>query len=57
MGAIVYYLKRVPWEVPDFTVATHQTGLFALQERLEATGDLSFSASYYTIEARKPLSQ
>ena len=54
VGAIVYYLKAVPWEVPDFSVATHQTGLFALQERLEQTGDLSFFASYYTIEARKP---
>lgn len=54
VGAIVYYLKCVPWEVPDFSVATHQAGLFALQERLEETGDLSFFASYYTIEARKP---
>lgn len=53
VGAIVYYLKAVPWEVPDFTVAAHQDGLFALQERLERTGDLSFFASYYTIEARK----
>lgn len=54
VGAIVYYLKCVPWEVPGFSVATHQTGLFALQERLEETGDLSFFASYYTIEAGKP---
>lgn len=54
VGAIVYYLKCVPWEVPDFTVATHQAGLFALQKRLEETGDLSFFAGYYTIEAHKP---
>lgn len=54
VGAIVYYLKCVPWEVPDFSVATHQAGLLALQKRLEETGDLSFFASYYTIEARKP---
>ncbi|HRJ42578.1 MAG: methyltransferase domain-containing protein [Caldilineaceae bacterium] len=55
VGAIVYYLKCVPWEVPNFTVATHQAALFALQERLDQTGDLSFFAGYYTIEARKPL--
>ena len=54
VGAIVYYLKAVPWEVPDFSVASHKSGLFALQERLEATGDLSFFASYYLIEAHKP---
>lgn len=53
VGAIVYYLKAVPWEVPDFSVETHQDGLFALQERLEETGDLSFFAAYYTIEAAK----
>jgi len=54
VGAIVYYLKCVPWEVPDFSVASHQAGLYALQERLEETGDLSFFASYYTMEAHKP---
>lgn len=54
VGAIVYYLKAVPWEVPCFSVATHQAELFALQDRLEQTGDLSFFASYYTIQARKP---
>lgn len=53
VGAIVYYLKAVPWEVPGFSVATHQAGLFALQERLERTGDLAFFAGYYLIETRK----
>ncbi len=55
VGAVVYYLKAVPWEVPNFSVETHQDGLFALQERLEMTGDLSFYAGYYTIEACKPV--
>jgi len=54
VGAIVYYLKAVPWEVPNFSVASHQVALFALQDRQEQTGDLSFFASYYTIEAHKP---
>ena len=54
VGAIVYYLKAVPWEVPNFSVATHQAGLLALQERWEKTGDLSFFAGYYLIEARRP---
>ncbi len=55
VGAIVYYLKAVPWEVPDFSVATHQVGLFALQERLAQTGDLAFFAGSYTIEAHKAM--
>lgn len=53
VGAIVYYLKATPWEVPGFTVATHQRALFALQERLGAGEELAFFAGLYLIEARK----
>jgi SAM-dependent methyltransferase len=53
VGAIVYYLKATPWEVPGFTVATHQRALFTLQERLEAGEELAFYAGLYLIEARK----
>jgi len=53
VGAIVYYLKAVAWEVPGFTVETHQRHLFALQERLDAGAELAFYAGLYLIEARK----
>jgi SAM-dependent methyltransferase len=53
VGAIVYYLKAVPWLVPGFTVATHLEYLLALQHRLEAGACLVFSARKYLIEARK----
>ncbi len=53
VGAIVYYLKAVPWEVPGFTVETYLPSLFALQERLEAGDGLDFYAAKYLIEARK----
>ncbi|MDE0191881.1 MAG: methyltransferase domain-containing protein [Gammaproteobacteria bacterium] len=52
--AIVYYLKAIPWEVPGFSVKTHLGYLLALQERLEAGGELGFHAAKYLIEARKP---
>ena len=55
VGAIVYYLKAIPWIVPGFTVETHLRNLLALQERLEAGGKLVFHAAKYLIEARKPL--
>ena len=54
VGAIVYYLKATPWEVPGFTVRTHLPSLLALQERLEAGEELGFHAAKYLIEARKP---
>lgn len=54
VGAIVYYLKAAPWEVPGFTVKTHLRYLLALQQRLDAGEDLAFHAALYLIEATKP---
>ena len=55
VGAIVYYLKAIPWEVPEFTVKTHLKYLFALQERLEAGEELGFHAARFLLEASKPV--
>ena len=52
VGAIVYYLKAVPWLVPGFTVETHLQPLFALQDRLESGVGLDFYSARYLIEAR-----
>ncbi|MCB0064523.1 MAG: class I SAM-dependent methyltransferase [Caldilineaceae bacterium] len=55
VGAIVYYLKAVPWLVPGFSVEMHTENLLALQRRLEVEGKLVFVAKKYMIEAQKPL--
>ena len=55
VGAIVYYLKAVPWLVPGFSVDTHLEHLLALQRRLEGGDGLTFAAWKYLIEARKGL--
>ena len=52
VGAIVYYLKAVPWLVPDFSVKTHLQPLFALQDRLDSGDELHFFSARYLIEAR-----
>ena len=54
VGAIVYYLTAVPWDVPGFTVKTHLRYLLALQERLESGEELSFHTARFLLEARKP---
>ncbi len=51
VGAVVYYLKAIPWEVPGFGVRKHFERLVALQERLDADGKLSFYAGKFLIEA------
>ncbi len=53
VGAIVYYLKAVPWFVPGFSVETHAKYLFALQHRLESGESLTFVARKYLLEAHK----
>ena len=53
VGAIIYYLKAVPWLVPGFSVETHSKYLFKLQDQLESGEGLSFSARKYLIEAYK----
>lgn len=54
VGALVYYLKAVPWLVPGFSVEKHLENLLALQRRLEKEERLVFAAKKYMIEARKP---
>jgi SAM-dependent methyltransferase len=55
VGAIVYFLKAVPWLVPGFSVATHMQSLLDLQHRLDNGGRLTFVARKYLLEARKGL--
>jgi SAM-dependent methyltransferase len=53
VGAIVYYLKAVPWMVPGFSVEKHLKNLLALQHRLESGDGLAFAARKYLLEAHK----
>lgn len=53
VGAIVYYLKAVPWEVPDFSVDRYADVLLGLHRQLEQGQALDFHAPLYLIEARK----
>ena len=53
VGAIVYYLRAVPWLVPGFSVETHLEHLNRLQHRLESGEALVFRARKYLIEAQK----
>jgi protein-L-isoaspartate O-methyltransferase len=54
VGAIVYYLKAIPWVVDGFSVETHLEYLLALQDRLDRGERLVFEARKYLVEARKP---
>ena len=54
VGAVVYYLRAVPWLVPGFSVNTHLDTLLGLQDKIEGTGKLIYEARKYLVEAQKP---
>lgn len=53
VGALVYYLKAVPWTIPGFSVKRDFKILKKLQKQKEAGKELSFKRSFYLIKARK----
>ena len=54
IGAVVYFLRKVLWTVPDFTVERYREQLRALHERITRTGSFLSRAPRFLIEARKP---
>lgn len=55
VGAVVYFLRKVIWMVPDFTVAAYRDRLRAMHEHIAAEGSFVAHSSRYLIEARKPV--
>ncbi len=54
VGAIVYFLRNIPWIVKDFSVGSHLEYLLKLQKRIECGKKLVFRENRYLIEAEKP---
>ncbi|RKT53694.1 class I SAM-dependent methyltransferase [Saccharothrix australiensis] len=54
VGAMVYFLRKVIWFVPDFTVEKYRDRLAALHERIQADGPFVAHSRRFLIEARKP---
>jgi len=54
IGAVVHFLRKVIWIVPDFTVEAYRDRLRALHERIEADGVFVATSVRFLFEARKP---
>ncbi len=54
IGAVVYFLRKVIWMVPDFTVERYQDRLRALDALIRTAGPFVAHSTRYLIEARKP---
>ncbi|RKR76012.1 methyltransferase domain-containing protein [Frondihabitans australicus] len=54
IGAVVYFLRKVIWIVPGFTVEAHLPRLRDLHEKITADGPFVAYSTRFLIEARKP---
>lgn len=54
IGAVVYFLRLVPWIVPGFTVARYRDPLRELHEAIERDGPFETTASRTLVEVTKP---
>lgn len=55
IGAVVYFLRRVIWMVPGFTVERYRPQLAALHRKIGEEGPFLAHTTRFLIEARKPL--
>ncbi len=53
IGVVVFYLKIISWQIPDFTLEKYRKRLLALHERIERQGPFVSKAHRYLVEARK----
>jgi len=54
IGAVVYFLRKVIWMVPGFTVEAYRDQLAALHHLIETEGPFVAHTTRFLIEARKP---
>jgi SAM-dependent methyltransferase len=54
VGAVVYFLRKVLWTVPNFTVEAFMPRLLAMHEVLQSDGAFIAHSKRFLITARKP---
>lgn len=53
IGAVIYFLRKLNWVVPDFTAAEYHDKLLALHRQIQVEGSFVTHTSRVLIEARK----
>jgi SAM-dependent methyltransferase len=53
IGAVVYYLRAVPWQIADFDLERYRDRLFALHRRIERDGGLIVHEHRFLIAAHR----
>lgn len=54
VGAVVYFLRKVLWTVPGFTVEFYRARLVEMHAAIERDGAFVAHSERFLIEAKKP---
>jgi SAM-dependent methyltransferase len=54
IGAVVYYLRAIPWQIEDFSAAAYEPALRRIAEQIRATGVFAVRSHRFLIVARRP---
>jgi SAM-dependent methyltransferase len=54
VGAVIYFLRKVIWTVPDFTIDRYRGRLREMHDRIETDGPFVAHSTRLLVEARKP---
>ena len=53
VGAVVYYLKAIPWQIPDFSVDLYFDGLKELERRARTEECIAVRGHRFLLDATK----
>lgn len=54
VGALAWYLRSVPWAIPDFTIDGYRPRLARLHDQIKADGPLVVRLPHFWLAAHKP---
>jgi SAM-dependent methyltransferase len=54
VGALAWYLRLIPWTIPDFSVETYRTQLQRLHEHIASEGPMTVRLPAFWLKAFKP---
>lgn len=52
VGALVYYLKAIPWQVPDFSIEKYEKNLYEIHKSIQSKGFFDVKQHRFVIKAR-----
>ncbi|WP_312096396.1 methyltransferase domain-containing protein [Niallia sp.] len=52
LGAFIFYLKAIPWQVPDFSIENYQDALFRLYQHIEKVGYFDVTQSRFFLKMK-----